>query len=270
MKDFYIHTFAALHKTGMYSSSKGLIKWDNHQNGSPLEVERKQVYEKLHTGFGKLNAPDKLAFSTAALLFSDYSDYKEEKTGICLGTVYGSFCTDLHYIESVKNGFPSPGYFTATLPSSAATEVAIMFKLKGPDRIFVGSSDIPGFTALESALRIIEMGKAETMVFILINGLDTKYNDSPLLPLIKDTSSYSYGLIISNKKKTRGINFKISLEINNSNLSNNNSQKMPEEFYFFKLIQSLLEEKDFSSVFCFNKMNGLLNIKKDVYGTINK
>jgi hypothetical protein len=262
MENFYVQSFAGLHKLGMYSSSKGFVPWDKEQSGSPLEVQRKQVYDKPHVGFGKLCTPEKLAFSTAALVFSGVSDYASEKTGISLGTLFGCFSTDMRYAESVNTEFPSPAYFAATLPSSAATEVAIMFKLKGPDKIFVGT-DAPGFTALECALQAISNKKAESMIVLLVNGIERKDKVSPLISLDRGSSTYCYGLFISNKKSDKGINYKITLSTQGSTKSDNNSLNRNEESYFFEMINSLMQEKDFSSEYSIDGMSGSIKLVKE-------
>jgi hypothetical protein len=262
MENFYVQSFAALHKLGMYSSSKGFVQWDKEQSGSPLEVQRKQVYDKPHVGFGKLLAPEKLAFSTAALVFSGVSNYNGEKTGISLGTMFGCFSTDMRYAESVNTGFPSPAYFAATLPSSAATEVAIMFKLKGPDKIFVGT-DAPGFTALECALHTIKLKKAESMLVLLVNGIERQDKSSPLISLDKGISTYCYGLFISNRKSDEGINYKITLSTQKGTKLDNNSLHRNEESYFFEMINSLMKKKDFSSEYSIDGMSGSIKLVKE-------
>lgn len=246
MEHLYVQSFAALHKLGMYSSSKGFVRWDDGQSGSPLEVQRKQVYDKPHVGFGKLHAPEKLAFSTAALVFSGFSDFDNEKTGISLGTLFGCFSTDMRYAESVKTGFPSPAYFAATLPSSAATEVAIMFKLKGPDKIFVGT-DSPGFTALENAVRTIAIKKAQSMIVLLVNGIERQDKASPFISLERGISTYCYGLFISNRKSDEGINYKITISTKGTKPSDNRTPVQNEESYFFEMISALMQKKNFTT-----------------------
>ncbi len=262
MENIYLQSFSALHKLGMYSSSKGFVKWDKEQSGSPLEVQRKQVYDKPHVGFGKLNVPEKLVFSTAALVFSGFSDFDNEKTGICLGTVFGSFSTDMRYAESVKEGFPSPAYFAATLPSSSATEVAIMFKLKGPDKVFAGT-DTPGFTALECALQAIATKNAESMIVLLVNGVERQDKVSPLISLDKGSSTYCYGLFLTNKKSNEGINYKITLNTNGTTSVDNDSLNRKEEFIFFDIINSLMKKNDFSGEYTIDSMKGSIKLVKE-------
>ncbi len=261
MDTFYIQTFAALHKLGMFSFSKGFVPWNNDQSGSPLDVLRWQVYAQPHVGFGKLNVPERLAFSTAALTLNEYVDLDPDKTGISLGTVFGSISTDLRYMESVESGFPSPAYFTATLPSSAATEVAIMFKLKGPDRIFVGN-ETPGLTALENALTLLKLNKASSMLVLLVNGIDRKEKSSPFITLEKGMSTYCYGLLLTKKRSNHGINYRIELSTDDTTLAKN-SQQRTEESYFFDLINAMMKKRNIKLTYSIGTLGGSIVLTKE-------
>ncbi len=261
MERFYIQAFGALVKSGIYSSSNGYTPWKNEQAGQPLNVQRKQVFGKPYIGFGKLNAPDKLAFSATALLFSGFSDYNAENTGISLGSLYGSFSTDLRYTESVAAGFPRPAFFSATLPSSPIAEAAIIFKLKGPNRIIVGGA-APGLNALDSAIRILSLKKAESMVVLLINGIESCDIDFPFITKKNAPSQYSYALMINSKKCSLGINQQIYFSLNSDTI-NNNSQNSSEEFYFFEMINALMHKKNYSSTFNINGTTGSIILEMD-------
>lgn len=260
MERFYIQSFAALHKTGMYSSVKGHIPWREDQSGNPLNVQRKQVYDKLFTGFGKLNAPDKLAFSAAALIFSDFSEFDGEKTGISLGNTFGCLSTDLRYAESVVEGFPSPAYFAATLPSSPVADIAIMFKLKGPDRT-VADTVTPGFLALDNALQILTCKKAESMLAILVNGIERNDVDSSFINFAENECNFCYAFMLSPSRSTTGFNYRISLEINTN--TNKYSQNRSEESYFFEMINAMTQNKNYSSTFEINGIGGSITLEKD-------
>ena len=260
MEQWYIQSFAALNKTGMYSSAKGHVPWMEDQSGNPLDVQRKQVYDNQFTGFGKLNAPDKLAFSAAALIFSDFSGFDGEKTGISLGNTFGCLSTDLRYAESVVNGFPSPAYFAATLPSSPVADIAIIFKLKGPDRTVVNTV-IPGFLALDNAMQILFFKKAESMIAILVNGIERKDIDSPFVTSAENECNFCYAFMVTPNQRTKGLNYRISLDINTN--ANKDSQNRSEESYFFEMINAMMQNKNYSSVFEINGIGGSITLKKD-------
>ena len=161
----YIESFSALHADGFFSPA-GRQNWENDQMG-PRDIRRPQVLSSIFPLFGKLNVPDKLAFSTAALALSGVSDPGGEQTGISIGIPYGSLSTDLKYAESVKGGFPSPAYFSATLPSSPISDIAIYYGIKGPNRIYAGG-DCPGLSALNTASILLSGGKATRMLSLSV------------------------------------------------------------------------------------------------------
>lgn len=259
MNNSYIQAFSALHKTAIYSSSHSKIPWNDDQN-TPLDVLRKQVYEKTHTGFGKLNAPEKLAFSATALLLGKYNDCNGDTTGISIGTTYGSFSVDLRYAESLASGFPRPAYFAATLPSSPIAEVAILFKLKGPNRVSVGLEN-PGLCALENALRILTLKKAESMLVIVVNGVETDDLSFPMCTDKEHDSVYAYAFMLNQKPLNLGLNYRISMKKCSDN--NNNSHFDTEESYFFDIITAIQNNKPFISSVNIDGMQTTLTLEKE-------
>ncbi len=260
MGQCYLQAFSALHTTGMYTSRRGHIPWLEEQESNPLKVKRKQVHEQLHTGFGKLNAPDKLAFSAAALILADFNEYNSDNTGVFLGNVYGSFSTDMRYAESVAAGFPSPAFFSATLPSSPVAEVAIMFKLKGPNRVIVGTQT-PGLSALSNAMNILNAAKAESMVVILVRGIDPEERNTPIIKNDTQNHNYAYAFMLTPDTRYTGINYRFSIDSNKSN--DNNSQKRSEESYFFEILTTLIQNKNYSESFSIDTLNYSLTLQKD-------
>ncbi len=260
MSQLYVQAFSALHSTGMYTSARGHIPWMEEQDTNPLKVKRKQVYEQLHTGFGKLNAPDKLAFSAVALLLADFNEYNGEKTGICLGNAFGSFSTDRRYAESVTAGFPSPALFSATLPSSPVSEVAIMFKLKGPNRVIVGSST-PGLSAMSNAMNILSAKKAAAMLVILVQGLDPEEENSFVINTDITNGNYSYAFMLTPDTCNTGLNYRLALCRDKTD--DNNSQKSSEESYFFEILTTLIQNRNFSHSFSTETMKYSLTLQKD-------
>ncbi len=161
----YVNGFSALHKSGIFTA-EGLRAWGGDQNG-PADVKRDQVLSSPFPSFGKLNIPDKLAFSSGASALSKVSEPGGDKTGICMCIPQGSLSTDLFFMDSVNKGFPSPAYFSATLPSSTIADLAIYFKLKGPDRIICGG-DAPALSALDTAAYWLTKRKADKILWISV------------------------------------------------------------------------------------------------------
>ncbi|MBN1757807.1 MAG: hypothetical protein JW863_05790 [Chitinispirillaceae bacterium] len=140
--------------------------WEDDQDG-PAAIKRAQVLGQPYMAFGKLNLPDKLAFSAASLVLNECSVRDPENTGIFLGIPFGSCSTDLLYRQSVEQGSPSPALFSATLPSSPIADIAIYYKFKGPDAVFPGG-DSPLLSAIERAQHLLQRGKLTGALVIFV------------------------------------------------------------------------------------------------------
>ena len=163
----YITSFGLLDNEGIYSNNTTPTSWRDDQSG-PLSVDRAQVFEKPHMGFGKLCAPDKLAFSAASLALAKATlPDDRSRIGICVATMTGSLSTDMAYMTSIAQGVPAPALFAATLPSTPVAEIAIMHKLTGPDRVFCGINGPAD--ALDAAERLILLKKAAYVVCVAIS-----------------------------------------------------------------------------------------------------
>lgn len=253
----YINGYSAITNHRIISSEKGKIEFEVGE--SPLSIGRKKVYSKLHTGFGKLNPPDKLAFSAASLILDNISDLDTENTAISMGTSTGSFSTDMRYMESVTEGFPSPAYFQATLPSSPVAEVAILFKLKGPDRTFV-SCNGAGIEAINGALRMLMLKKATSVLVLFINGTDEKDFSSTFLSECKIDNPFGFGLLLSTQKVSDSFNFRLKV----TSKVNKNIQDDDEVAYFLKLINCLYSTGAFSETCSINRTTTEIQIKKEI------
>lgn len=159
-----IASYAALLAHGIITAA-GTTAWDPDQT-DPSHVKRPQILNKPYIAFGKLNTPDKLAFSAAALLLSQAGNGESERIGLVLGIPSGSLSTDILYNLSVTAGAPSPALFSATLPSSPLTDIAIYFDVKGPDYVFCGSTAI--FDALECATLLLHSKAVDQVLFLAV------------------------------------------------------------------------------------------------------
>lgn len=159
-----IVSYAALLPQGICTAA-GTTAWDSDQT-QPSHIKRPQILNKPYIAFGKLNTPDKLAFSVAALLLSQAEKGESERTGLILGIPSGSLSTDIQYNQSITAGAPSPARFSATLPSSPLTDIAIYFDIKGPDYVFCGSTAI--FDALECATLLLHSKTVDHALFLAV------------------------------------------------------------------------------------------------------
>jgi hypothetical protein len=185
IRNLAVAGFGLLDVSGHHSFS-GSFQWESDQRG-PADVKRSQVLSKMYLGFGKLNLPDRLAFAAAALALPAQIDGCS--TGITIGIPKGSLSTDLAYMDSVRSGTPSPALFSATLPSSSITDIAIYFGIKGPDRVFTGV-DTPVLYALESAGMMIDNGKCDNVLVIGVWETDNVSQCSAVALFLGDTKRY--------------------------------------------------------------------------------
>jgi hypothetical protein len=189
----FVEGFASLAAEGIRSRT-GLVAWEPDQE-RPADVRRSQVLNTPLPSFGKLMLPDKLAFGVVSVLLSYCDSPPDESVGVCMEAPWGSLSTDLCYAESVASGIPSPALFSATLPSSALSEVAIFYKLKGPNRVLAGE-DTGGLACLDAAARLIASRKAQRMLVVLVRALDAQ--DCRSLPGgTLPAAAQAYALLVS-------------------------------------------------------------------------
>lgn len=161
-----IKSFATIDESGIVTS-KARIGWDADQNG-PQDIRRAQVLPTAYVAFGKLNLPDKLAFSAASLALRDCTDCHDNKMGVFLAIPGGSFSTDCLYRDSIVQGNPSPALFSATLPSSPVADIAIYHHLTGPNIVFAGG-DLPFFSTLHYVTLMLRCRRLEEALIVFVN-----------------------------------------------------------------------------------------------------
>ena len=254
----FLDAFAALLPSGIYSM-RGHVPWFEGQTG-PQDVLREQVLDKPYPGFGKLHIADRLSFAAAALLFSHYESCAGDETGITLGIPAGSFSTDLQYLETVENGFPSPAIFSATLPSSAVADIAIFFGIKGPNRVFAGTGT-SGLCAFDLGMIMLQNHKASTMLVVSVQALEPAHTHSPLLPAYAAVENSVYAFLLTREKRDNGLNFRVDASFGKSEKT---LPEQPGESYFDKLVHLLMEKQNGSISFVTGDYRGHISIEKEL------
>ena len=118
---------------------------------------------KMGQRFGRLDLQSKLAVAAVGALKVDFSKWPTDRIGICLAASAGSLMTDVNFWQGRNAvGGPSPTLFAYTLPSAAMGEIAIHFRLTGPNRCFVGDDKI----ILSEAADLIHSGDADACVCV--------------------------------------------------------------------------------------------------------
>jgi 3-oxoacyl-(acyl-carrier-protein) synthase len=118
---------------------------------------------RLGQRFGRLDLQSQLALLAVEALQPAFDGLARDRIGICLATGAGSLATDVNFWQG-RNGVggPSPTLFAYTLPSAAVGEIAIHFKLTGPNLCFVGDDQI----VLPEAFDLIQRGEADGCVVV--------------------------------------------------------------------------------------------------------
>jgi|SRR5450756_1733874 len=118
---------------------------------------------RLGQRFGRLDLQSQLALLAVASLNVNFDGLPRDRTGICLAASAGSLSTDVNFWNGRHAvGGPSPTLFAYTLPSAAVGEVAIHFRLTGPNLCFVGDDKI----ILPEAADLLRRGEADACVCI--------------------------------------------------------------------------------------------------------
>jgi 3-oxoacyl-(acyl-carrier-protein) synthase len=118
---------------------------------------------RLGQRFGRLDSQSQLALLAVAELKINFSEFPPGRIGIVLDARVGSLTTDVNFWNGRTGvGGPSPTLFAYTLPSAAIGEIAICFKLTGPNLCVIGA----GENLLREAADLIERGEADTCICV--------------------------------------------------------------------------------------------------------
>ena len=119
--------------------------------------------QRLGQRFGRLDLQSQLALLAVESLKPAFEGLAPDRIGICLAMSAGSLSTDVNFWQGRTGaGGPSPTLFAYTLPSAAAGEIAIHFKLTGPNLCFVGNDQI----VLPEAFDLIRRGEVDGCVCV--------------------------------------------------------------------------------------------------------
>ena len=163
-------------------SPRNIQKRDNEELA---QFSREAVFSQPNRSFGKLSPVDKLTFGAAALALESTEEYDAQTLGIVLSSSQGSLTRDKAYMQTVNEGFPSPAFFSSTLPSSPIAEIAILFGIKGPNRVVNAPINRELF-ALENALLMLQKNEV-----ILLVSVDESPQGSATALLLKNSQEHN-------------------------------------------------------------------------------
>jgi 3-oxoacyl-(acyl-carrier-protein) synthase len=120
---------------------------------------------RLGTRFRRLDLASQLALLAVESLGVDFSMQPRERIGICLGARAGSLAADFEFWRGRNAvGGPSPTLFAYTLPSAAIGEIAIRYRLTGPNLCLVG-----GASVLSEAADWLQRGEVDACLCVECN-----------------------------------------------------------------------------------------------------
>lgn len=118
---------------------------------------------RLGQRFGRLDLHSQLALLAVENLGVDFEALPRDRVAILLAARTGSLSTDIRFWKSREDtGGPSPTLFAYTLPSAAIGEIAIRYRLTGPDLCLVGDDS----ELLPEAADMIRSGRADACVCV--------------------------------------------------------------------------------------------------------
>jgi 3-oxoacyl-(acyl-carrier-protein) synthase len=121
---------------------------------------------RLGTRFGRMDLMSQLALLAVESLKINFDELPKDRVAICLAAGAGSLSTDVEYWKGRDTaGGLSPTLFTYTLPSAAIGEIAIRFRMTGPNLCFVGGAK----NVLPEAMDLIQRGEADGCVCVSAN-----------------------------------------------------------------------------------------------------
>jgi 3-oxoacyl-(acyl-carrier-protein) synthase len=121
---------------------------------------------KMGSRFGRMDLLSQLALLSVESLGIEFQTMDCSRIGVCMSVCAGSLATDIQYWKGQREVCgPSPTLFAYTLPSSAIGEIAIRYRLTGPNLCFVGSDAV----LIPEARDLIERNEADGCICVACN-----------------------------------------------------------------------------------------------------
>ncbi len=169
-------------------------------------IKGKDILDRPHKPFGRMDAFSKLGFAAIAFAMKDAGIKKEEEkknVSMIVSTVTGCLETDITFQETISKKLPSPAIFAYTLASCFLGEACIYFGLIG-ESFVIDEAKTNGLEGLFMALEIIESGVSDVVLcgvcnsdIKAINADSHTIKPGSLFFVIEKKCLHSYGTIQS-------------------------------------------------------------------------
>ncbi len=159
MSTFYITAHSFISEKSVAADPEGNFLW-------------KSVSARPNERFGRFDLLTKYALSAVEMLNLPLDEPKDNSQTLILETESGSLAIDERYYSDKQNNPPSPALFTYTLPSVALGEIAIRYRLTGPNLTILSRLGAAGDLGLLESARALWRGESREVIFIMASGVN--------------------------------------------------------------------------------------------------
>lgn len=178
----YITAFGYIDAAGFGNHAAGR-SWADIGVGNFTQCQWKQLFDSPFDRFGRLDTFSKHVVAAVELLGLPLpcGDVKDNETAIYVGTEFGSCQVDKQFYQSLTQpGGASPKLFSYTLPSTAIGEVAIRYKITGPN-LCVSAGQSSGLVALWQSAELLKNREVNSCITIMSNARSSESSSFALL-----------------------------------------------------------------------------------------
>ncbi len=188
-----------------------------------------KIFPKVPQRWGRFDNFTRMGCAAAALALQDagYAGSNDAICGMLVASFYDTVNTDREYYRTTieqEGALSSPNLFSYTLPVIVLGECCVAFKLRGPTFCVGDNQGAKGLSAITSAVRLIEAGKADQMLAGLVEDPPADVDDRP-----------ASIFVFLQKNGTAGGRQESVLDIDNGCLKNGNGQNLQSILELFKL-----------------------------------
>ncbi len=159
MSTFYITARTFIDRDIIKADSEGNFLW-------------KTVSSRPNERFGRFDLLTKYALAAVELLGLPLDAPKDDSQALIMETMSGCLAVDARYYSDKQQNPPSPALFTYTLPSVALGEIAIRYRLTGPN-LTILSRVLDGTLGLFESARLLRRGECAEAIFIMAEGVSS-------------------------------------------------------------------------------------------------
>ena len=190
-----------------FGSSRSHRTWQDVGCSGPDQLRWRMISDSPFDRFGRLDLLSKSALAAVEMLQLAIPaiEVTHPDMGISLGTQFGSFEVDAGFFRSKKGpGGGSPLLFPYTLPSTSIGEIAIRYRVMGPNTCFLAGPE-SGLLALWEGVHLVEGGEVNSCICVGCDGIlsvpDLPCAEQP--PSETDPLCYAYAFLVETEESAK-------------------------------------------------------------------